>query len=570
VARGICSMLVLVLVGAGLSSGVEAQEPVSHDAKFIDLSLLVAPDLPCTWAAGMPPFQINHYLKIGPHSAYNSDVLVIDEHTGTQLDAPAHFIPPPESKLPNAGPFNRVTADKVPAWQFVGEACVIDCTDLLDAGPRGRSDLITKEKVMAWEKKHRPLGFGDVVLFRSGFSDRYYKTFPEGRRFIADPLDAKTPGWPDPDPGCMTYLASRKVMTLGTDSPSMGPIPDLAADTHVAGLKHGMVWTEGAIGLDKLPPTGAFYCMMGPKHAHSSGCEGRAFAITGGLARTLIAAARKKTVADLSVLLDDDLPVWSPGAGVGNHRCPYYSKIFHTWGMAGGPFFAQSHTMDSHTGTHLVPPSYALPPDGFDNNHYAPQVRGWLKEYESRFGRRGTSDETTDKVAIALTCGWARVIDVTHRLGTTDKKAWPASPEITVEDITKHEQAHGDLKSGDVVIFRAGWSDKRLKPFPAGDACQADPLNGKSEGWPAPGPDAIMYLSKKGIRCIGTDGPTLGGVEPRRALMTYWAMGTKGIVGVEFLTGLDAIRGRAYFLFAPVKIRDCHGGPGRAIALLVD
>ena len=65
-----------------------------------------------------------------------------------------------------------------------------------------------------------------------------------------------------------------------------------------------------------------------------------------------------------------------------------------------------------------------------------------------------------------------------------------------------------------------------------------DPLNGKSEGWPAPGPDAIFYLAKKGIRCVATDAPTLGGVEPKRALMTYWALGGKGMAGVEYLTNV--------------------------------
>jgi kynurenine formamidase len=39
------------------------------------------------------------------------------------------------------------------------------------------------------------------------------------------------------------------------------------------------------------------------------------------------------------------------------------------------------------------------------------------------------------------------------------------------------------------------------------------------------------------------------------------------MVGVEFLTNLDQLPEKSYFLFAPVKIRDCHGGPGRAIAL---
>ena len=76
-----------------------------------------------------------------------------------------------------------------------------------------------------------------------------------------------------------------------------------------------------------------------------------------------------------------------------------------------------------------------------------------------------------------------------------------------------------------------------------------------------------MYLAKKGIRCVATDGPTLGGVDPGSALKTYWALGSHDMVGVEFLTNLGSLPEDAYFLFAPVKIRGCHGGPGRAIAL---
>ena len=70
-----------------------------------------------------------------------------------------------------------------------------------------------------------------------------------------------------------------------------------------------------------------------------------------------------------------------------------------------------------------------------------------------------------------------------------------------------------------------------------------------------------------GVRCVATDGPTIGGVDPRRALMTYWALGTKGMVAVEFLIGAAAIPQNAYFLFAAIKIRGSHGSPGRAICL---
>ena len=52
-------------------------------------------------------------------------------------------------------------------------------------------------------------------------------------------------------------------------------------------------------------------------------------------------------------------------------------------------------------------------------------------------------------------------------------------------ELEQYEKQQGELKPGDIVVFRSGWSDKYLRPFPAGSSCMADPLNGKSEGWPA-------------------------------------------------------------------------------------
>ena len=61
--------------------------------------------------------------------------------------------------------------------------------------------------------------------------------------------------------------------------------------------------------------------------------------------------------------------------------------------------------------------------------------------------------------------------------------------------------------------------------------------------------------------------PMLGSAHPKAALMTYWKLGTEGMVAVEYLRNVSALKKGAYFLFAPVKIKGCHGGPGRAIAL---
>jgi len=539
---------------------LQAAEP-----KFIDLSLPLAPDYPCTWPSGFLPFEMIPYERIGKLGPYNSDLLLFDENTGTQFDAPTHSVAPPTSGLPNAGPFGTMSSEKVPAWQFGGEACVINVRDMATSGPKGRSDLVTPERVIRWEKDHRPLKFGDVAFFRSDYSDRFYKPLPEGRRYMADPIEGVTPAWPDPNAQCMEYLFSRGVLEAGTDSPSMGPIPPpLGDETHYAGLRHGMIWTESATALGKLPATGAFYCMLAPNVVGGIGGAGRGFAIVGQpLAGRLIESARKKQAVDLSVELTEDTPLWWPGKGIGRARHAYGKYPVY-------PHKQQRHILDSNTGTHLVPPAYSLPPAafenaGFENGSYPADVRQRLAEYEAKYGPRATSDMTAEKVPLAQTCGPARVIDVRPLVGTTDPKKWPASPEITSDDIRTYEQAKGPLKPGEIVLFMSGHTDRYCKPFPEGKACMDNPLNGKSEGWPALGPDAVAYLADKGIRCVATDGPTLGGVDAKRALWTYWLLGSRGMVGIEYLKNIAAVPDHAYFLFAALKVRDCHGGPGRAI-----
>jgi len=74
--------------------------------------------------------------------------------------------------------------------------------------------------------------------------------------------------------------------------------------------------------------------------------------------------------------------------------------------------------MDATRGLALVPPSYALPADA-KTIRYAPEVRGWLKEYEKKYGRRRSSTLTTEQVPIEWTCGEARVIDVQSLVGST-------------------------------------------------------------------------------------------------------------------------------------------------------
>jgi kynurenine formamidase len=560
----------LLLGGLLLAMRGTAPAQVSPEA-VRDLSLLVSRDYPCVWPLGMTPFAVVPTKTFGL-SPYHRDMLVIDEHTGTQWDAPAHFVPPPGSKSPGAGPNGLITGEKIPAWQFCGEACIIDVTKHRDDAPKGSSFLIRPEIVQEWEKSHRPLRFGDVVLFRSDYTDRYYKKFPEGDRFTIAPLRKESPGWAAPTPETMTYLADKGVMEAGLDGASMGPMPDLAAATHQAGGKRGMIWTECETNLGSLPETGSFHAMLVAKHAGGSGGECRSIAITEPkLAARLIESARQKRVADLSVTLHEDYPITWPGHSAGEEAARYVPKTLNAFEPARGAYFALTHLLDSQVGTHVLLPSFSLPPEGFKADGYSDAIRASLKSYESKYGARGTSGLKTEDAPLHQLMGEAHVIDVRDLIGSTKESDWPASPRITLDQIRMHEADGHHFRSGEVVIFHSGYSDAHFKPLPAApevDGMFAAPLSGKSEGWPVPTPEVIAYLADKGIRCIGTDGPTLGGVDRENALHATWMAASRGLFVVEYLTNVAAIRDRkAFFLFAPIKIEGTRGGYGRAIAL---
>src|SRR5689334_8520329 len=104
-------MIRAALSAALLLTLVPAARAEDKPSRFNDLSLLVAPEYPCTWPS-FPAFQINRHQRIGPRSAYNTDILIMDGNTGTQLDVPTHSVTRPDSGFPNAGRFGTMTTDK--------------------------------------------------------------------------------------------------------------------------------------------------------------------------------------------------------------------------------------------------------------------------------------------------------------------------------------------------------------------------------------------------------------------------------------------------------------------------
>jgi kynurenine formamidase len=181
--------------------------------------------------------------------------------------------------MPFEGPMGKVTCDKISPSQWMGPAVVIDVRAILDQAPNGKSPTIAPKMIQDWEAKNGALKKGDIVLFHSGYDDKYYKPFPEGNRLAFEPLVLQSkPGWPAPSPETMEYLNSKGIRHVGSDGPSMGPVEGGQA-THVAGLKYGMTWDEQLVNLGKLPARGAFYISLPTKIVDGSGATTRAVAI---------------------------------------------------------------------------------------------------------------------------------------------------------------------------------------------------------------------------------------------------------------------------------------------------
>ena len=256
--------------------------------EVIDLSLLISEELPGWWPTHLP-FQHKTYSwyadretpvgrvlsHLGP---YTTRWMLMDEHTGTHFDAPAHSLPPPGSGVPGEHPLGAVTADKVALERLVGDARVMDVRFLLGTTGPGISPLITADHVRAWELEAGALREGDILLLRSDWDSRYLPG-SDGTGYAHDVfVTRQAPGWPAPDPDMARYVAERGVHCVGTDAPSVGPAHD-GQPLHVAGFTAGLIFIESLANLVAIPPQGAIFIFAPIKVSGSTGAPGRAFAL---------------------------------------------------------------------------------------------------------------------------------------------------------------------------------------------------------------------------------------------------------------------------------------------------
>jgi kynurenine formamidase len=194
---------------------------------------------------------------------YAANAFSTPEHGGTHLDAPIHFAE------------KGHTSDQIPVERLIGPAVVIDVTAKASADPDYR---LTRDDVLAFERRHGRIRQGSIVLLRTGWSARW----PDRKQYLGDdtPGDATRLHFPSFGEESATLLVEeRGVKALGADvaSTDYGQSKDfivhrIAAARNVPGL-------ENLTELDKLPPTGATLIALPMKIEGGSGGPVRVIAI---------------------------------------------------------------------------------------------------------------------------------------------------------------------------------------------------------------------------------------------------------------------------------------------------
>jgi kynurenine formamidase len=266
----------------------EAGDSAAPATRIVDLSVTLSEKLPCFWPGHMPFAHKNwnwftevdlptggSCCSVGP---YHTCFMVVDEHSGTHLDGPTHFVPPSESGLAWAGPLGSLSSDQLDLGRLVGPAAVVDVRRLTDTGSPGVSPTISATMLGEWEERHGAFRPGEVVLLWTDWA-RHYVEGAAGRRFVHDPFVTRTtPGWPAPDAGAAIHLYERGVVTVGIDAPSMGSAHD-GAPVHQEALSRGMLFVEMLTNLEAMPARGGTFVFLPIKVAGATGGPGRAIGI---------------------------------------------------------------------------------------------------------------------------------------------------------------------------------------------------------------------------------------------------------------------------------------------------
>jgi len=205
--------------------------------------------------------------------------------------------------------------------------------------------------------------------------------------------------------------------------------------------------------------------------------------------------------------------------------------------------------------------SHGNSPDGYFYSAYSvctPEHGGTHLDAPMHFAENGVS---TEKVPLESLMANAVVIDVSA------SAARDRDYLLSVEDVLAFEKEHGQIKKGNIVLLRTGWSgfwpDAKLY---LGDNTPGDASN---LHFPAYGADAARLLVEdRKVTILGVDTASADYGQSKDFLV-HRITAEHGVSNLENLTNLHKLPATGAMVIAlPMKISGGSGGPARVVALV--
>jgi kynurenine formamidase len=173
------------------------------------------------------------------YSAYNFSGA---EHGGTHIDSPIHFAE------------GKKTVDQLELSQLIAHGVKIDVSAKAAAD---RDYQITAADIQAWESANGKLPEWSIVLFQTGFGQRW----PDKKAYLG--TDQKGPDavkdlhFPGLHPDAAKWLVeNRKINAVGLDTASIDYGQSTLFASHVALMTNNIPAFENVANLEKLPAKG--------------------------------------------------------------------------------------------------------------------------------------------------------------------------------------------------------------------------------------------------------------------------------------------------------------------------
>ena len=186
---------------------------------------------------GDPPVRISHDQEMERGDPCTVSLLDMGAHTGTHMDAPAHFVR------------GGIGIGEVPLDAVVGAARVIPIHD--------------RESIKPGELERHAIRRGERILFKTRNSEHCWDT----DSFVEDFVYISAPA--------ARYLAERQVRLVGIDYLSVGGFRADGVETHQALLKAG-IWLIEGLNLKLVEPGRVQLICLPLKIAGGDGAPARA------------------------------------------------------------------------------------------------------------------------------------------------------------------------------------------------------------------------------------------------------------------------------------------------------